>query len=71
MLATKDNIRIFISLDKLFLNEELSMGKLTLYPEGLRGKNCYLAYYQPYISYNQQGEIERQSARYIMNITQC
>lgn len=71
LAAKSTNIPIFITVNKLILEEDIQQGKLRFYPQGLQGKSCLLSYTPPTMSMDNSGVWHRQAAIYQLNIEQC
>lgn len=71
LVAKEANIPIFITVNQLILEEDNKQGKLRFYPQGLRGKKCFLSYLPPRMWLDNQGERHRRAARYELHIEQC
>lgn len=71
MIASKENLPIFVIVNKLRLKDTETEGSVILYPEELEGERCSLEYSQPVSYYNEQGELVHQAARYLLRTKQC
>lgn len=71
MLATKDNIPIFVRMNQLRLDNTDIPGKIIIYPKGLKGVLCLLEYNQPAMHYNEQGKPVYQAAHYRLRTKHC
>lgn len=71
MVATKENIPIFISVGRLIVKQGKVKGEVDFYSDEERAKGCSLTYHQPFIEEQVGAEAKPHAARYVLNLKAC